>query len=51
MNNDSLCFWNRGGICAFDLTVPGSQVACLAAGCRDYEQKLSSEDYKNGDEK
>jgi len=44
LNEQSTCFWNAAGICAFDISQPG-QVVCYAAGCEDYEPRLTSADY------
>ncbi len=48
MNDKSTCIWNAAGICVWDINRPGEQVRCYAAGCRDFDPRLTTEDYKRG---
>lgn len=47
--NESSCIWNAAGICGFDISQPGRQVLCYAAGCKDYEPRLKIENYKTAE--
>jgi len=42
---NSCLFCTPEGICGPDISQPGKQVICYAAGCKGYEPKLSTRDY------
>lgn len=49
-NQTTRCFWcTPEGICGPDISQPGRQVLCCAAGCKEYETPISTEDLKGSE--
>ena len=41
---NSCLFRTADGICGPDISKPGQQVVCYAAGCKDFEPRITTQD-------